>query len=173
MWLSLFSAYPGGSPSQLIRIKWSSAVLSSITAGIVSLHNYCTSVYEHALFFGFWPVTFSGGMRVASRMYSDCDCGLADATKQTPCPCRLTYRVGPHASSAEFFIAQKVTNYIYLYVRGISSYWSAVRREAPCRCWKRVVTVVLIFTSCWWNVLTFPKFHSRTKGSLIFTKHAL
>jgi len=44
-----------------------------------------------------------------SRMYSYGDCGLADERKQTPCSCLLAYRVGPHASSAEFFAAQKVT----------------------------------------------------------------
>ena len=99
---------------------------SSITAGVVSvscLHNYCASVYERARFVvGFWPVTFLGGRLAASRMYSDGDRVLADEAEQTPCPCRLIPRVGPHASSAEFFTSQKLTNDIYLYVRGISSY---------------------------------------------------
>ena len=62
-------------------------------------------------------------------MYSDGDCGLADETKQKPFPCRLTYRVGPPASSAKLFTGQKLTSDIYVYVRRVYSYWAVIRRS--------------------------------------------
>jgi hypothetical protein len=61
--------------------------------------------------FIFWPMVFSGGRLGESHLHGGVSSGVTDQTKQMPrppCPCHLSYRVCPCASSATFFTGQKL-----------------------------------------------------------------
>ena len=151
MWLSLFSGYPGGSPSQLIGI---SGVLLCVVVFLASdIFRRKASSESHVL---------------RRRL----PIGGRNKTNTLPLPSHVQSRPARQLR----WVLQLLKMWQMTYTcpsAEFSSHWAGVRREAPRRCWKRVVTVVLIFTSRWLNVLTLPKLHSWTKGNLIFTKHEL
>ena len=80
----------------------------------LSIHHETAKNDKH-MSVGFLPVNFSGRRLGASHYYSDSDGGLADAPKQIPRCKHLIYRVGPSASSARFFVSQKLTTELYRY----------------------------------------------------------
>lgn len=63
--------------------------------------------------YSFWPAEFSCGRLEASLWYSDTDSWLADAVRQTPSPCHVTYTVGPSASSSGFITGLNLTTGVY------------------------------------------------------------
>ena len=62
------------------------------------------------LFVRFRSGEFSSRMLGVGHLISNSYSSLADKTKHVPCPSHLSYRVGPSASSCNFFASQELTN---------------------------------------------------------------
>jgi hypothetical protein len=76
-------------------------------------HSITQSTYMS--FAGFWRGEFSSRMLGLGHLISNVDISLANKTKQMPCCWHLLYRVGPYASSFNFFASQELTNGLYHY----------------------------------------------------------